>query len=154
MGLTQQQLQVFRGEMAEQAAVGRDPRDRLDHAAQGPPCGEAVRQRRSRAAPATDSIRGRHQHIHDARAVAAVAGPQQPALGIQQNGVALDPEDLVQQEGPLDSATAAAYIRQAAEGLAHAHDKGLIHGDVKPASLVVDGDGRPLRLANRWSNRR
>jgi serine/threonine-protein kinase len=44
-------------------------------------------------------------------------------------------------EGPLDYIPAADYIRQAAEGLAHAHKAGLIHRDVKPANLLVDRKG-------------
>ncbi len=45
---------------------------------------------------------------------------------------------VVKEDGPLEYATAAEYIRQAAEGLAHAHHAGLIHRDVKPANLLVD----------------
>jgi tRNA A-37 threonylcarbamoyl transferase component Bud32 len=45
---------------------------------------------------------------------------------------------LVREEGPLDYVRAADYIRQAAEGLAHAHAAGLIHRDIKPANLLVD----------------
>ena len=48
---------------------------------------------------------------------------------------------MVKQDGPLDYALAANYVRQAAEGLAHAHEAGLIHRDVKPANLLVDGSG-------------
>ena len=49
-----------------------------------------------------------------------------------------DLQQIVKQDGPLDYRTAADYIRQAAEGLAHAHQAGLIHRDVKPANLLVD----------------
>ena len=49
-----------------------------------------------------------------------------------------DLQAVVKQDGPLDYAEAADYIRQAAEGLAHAHEAGLIHRDVKPANLLVD----------------
>jgi len=49
-----------------------------------------------------------------------------------------DLQTIVKREGPMGYATAAEYIRQAAEGLAHAHDAGLIHRDVKPANLLVD----------------
>jgi tRNA A-37 threonylcarbamoyl transferase component Bud32 len=48
---------------------------------------------------------------------------------------------MVKQDGPLDYPLAAEYIRQAAEGLAHAHEAGLIHRDVKPANLLVDRKG-------------
>ena len=49
-----------------------------------------------------------------------------------------DLQSVVKEQGPLDYARAADYIRQAAKGLHHAHQAGLIHRDVKPANLLVD----------------
>jgi serine/threonine-protein kinase len=49
-----------------------------------------------------------------------------------------DLEDLVKRSGPLDFYAAAGYIAQAAAGLEHAHDCGLVHRDIKPANLLVD----------------
>jgi serine/threonine protein kinase len=49
-----------------------------------------------------------------------------------------DLQAMVKRDGPMDYAAAAEYIRQAAEGLEHAHQAGLIHRDVKPANLLVD----------------
>ena len=49
-----------------------------------------------------------------------------------------DLQAIVRDEGPLRYADAADYIRQGAEGLAHAHEASLIHRDVKPANLLVD----------------
>ena len=39
--------------------------------------------------------------------------------------------------GPLPVAQACDYIRQAALGLQHAHEHGLVHRDIKPANLLV-----------------
>jgi tetratricopeptide (TPR) repeat protein len=52
-----------------------------------------------------------------------------------------DLEDLVRKTGPLSPGRAAAYIRQAAAGLQHAHEAGLVHRDVKPGNLLVDRCG-------------
>ena len=49
-----------------------------------------------------------------------------------------DLQAIVKRDGPMDYPVAAEYIRQAAEGLTHAHQAGLIHRDVKPANLLVD----------------
>lgn len=49
--------------------------------------------------------------------------------------------ELVKHEGPLPYDMAARFIGQGATGLAHAHAKGLIHRDVKPANLLVDAKG-------------
>ena len=48
---------------------------------------------------------------------------------------------LVALRGPLDPIRAAQYVRQAALGLQHAHERGLIHRDVKPGNLMVDRTG-------------
>jgi serine/threonine protein kinase len=48
-----------------------------------------------------------------------------------------DLQHVVKEDGPLGYAAAADYVRQAAEGLAHAHESGLIHRDVKPANLLL-----------------
>jgi serine/threonine-protein kinase len=49
----------------------------------------------------------------------------------------IDLARLVQQSGPLAILQACDYIRQAAVGLQHAHEKGLVHRDIKPGNLMV-----------------
>src|SRR5262249_30983225 len=44
---------------------------------------------------------------------------------------------LVKQHGPLPLAQASEYIRQAALGLQHAHERGLVHRDIKPHNLIL-----------------
>ncbi len=52
-----------------------------------------------------------------------------------------DLQVLIKEDGPLPYENAANYIAQAAAGLHHAHENGLIHRDVKPANLLVDKRG-------------
>ncbi|MCC6509700.1 MAG: serine/threonine protein kinase, partial [Pirellulaceae bacterium] len=53
-----------------------------------------------------------------------------------------DLQSMVKKKGPMPFADIADYISQAARGLQHAHDMGLIHRDVKPANLLVNSKGK------------
>ncbi|MFO0852566.1 MAG: protein kinase [Gemmataceae bacterium] len=49
--------------------------------------------------------------------------------------------DLIKAEGRIDPETAVGYVLQAGRGLKHAHDRGIIHRDVKPDNLLLDEHG-------------
>ena len=51
----------------------------------------------------------------------------------------VDLHRLVEESGPLPAAQACEYMRQAALGLQHAHEQGLVHRDIKPSNLIVAG---------------
>ncbi len=52
-----------------------------------------------------------------------------------------DLRKLVRQRGRLSMQAAASIISQAAQGLAHAHARGMIHRDIKPGNLLVTPEG-------------
>jgi serine/threonine protein kinase len=54
----------------------------------------------------------------------------------------LDLDKRVKADGPLPVRDAADIVRQAALGLEHAHEEGLVHRDIKPANLMVDSRGQ------------
>ncbi|MFQ3591799.1 MAG: protein kinase [Gemmataceae bacterium] len=49
--------------------------------------------------------------------------------------------DLVKKEGKLAPEVAAGYILQAARGLQFAHERGMIHRDIKPDNLMLNTQG-------------
>ena len=53
----------------------------------------------------------------------------------------IDLAQTVRNEGPLPVPVACDFIRQAAEGLHHAHELGMVHRDIKPHNLIVTNDG-------------
>lgn len=62
----------------------------------------------------------------------------------------------IRETGPIDWQTSSAYILQIARALAHAHDRDLVHHDVKPGNIIKQGETRvklvDLGLASiQWS---
>ncbi len=53
----------------------------------------------------------------------------------------IDLSQTVKDRGALPVAEACEYIRQAAIGLQHAHEQGMVHRDIKPHNLMVTADG-------------
>jgi serine/threonine protein kinase len=49
----------------------------------------------------------------------------------------IDLKHLLQQHGALSVQRACFYVRQAALGLEHAHQQGLVHRDIKPGNLIL-----------------
>jgi serine/threonine protein kinase len=48
---------------------------------------------------------------------------------------------VVEKQGPLPVPTACDYLRQAALGLQHAHELGMVHRDIKPENLMLTNKG-------------
>ncbi|HEX7378610.1 MAG TPA: serine/threonine-protein kinase, partial [Pirellulales bacterium] len=53
----------------------------------------------------------------------------------------IDLAALVRHKGPLPIDQAVDFVLQAARGLDYAHRHGIVHRDIKPGNLLVDGDG-------------
>ncbi|GIW80171.1 MAG: hypothetical protein KatS3mg105_1978 [Gemmatales bacterium] len=49
----------------------------------------------------------------------------------------IDLSQLVRKKGALPVRIACEFIKQAAQGLQHAHERGLVHRDIKPANLLL-----------------
>ena len=83
----------------------------------------------------------RHPNIVEAFDAGEVVVPSEPGKSLRYlvmefvQGV--DLERYVTDNGPLPIAAACDYIRQAANGLHHAHERGMVHRDVKPSNLLV-----------------
>jgi serine/threonine protein kinase len=105
---------------------------------------EAFRQRfirESRAAAAVDD-----PHIIPVFEAGEASGVLFIAMRFVRGG---DVKSLVNQLGPLPPGRAAELISQAASALDAAHQRGLVHRDVKPANMLLDasgGAGRPDHL--------
>jgi tRNA A-37 threonylcarbamoyl transferase component Bud32 len=102
---------------------------------------EAVRrfQREVRAAAALD-----HPNIVHALDADEIRGTH--LLVMEYVEGAIDLARLVKANGPLPVAQACEFIRQAALGLQHACDRGLVHRDIKPHNLLLTADGTLVKV--------
>lgn len=100
----------------------------------------------------------RRRLVAEARAAAALSHPvivgvydvdatgESPALVME----LVDGESLatrIDRDGPLDERAAAVIAADLAEALYHAHQRGVIHRDVKPGNVLLASDGR-VRLVD------
>ncbi len=53
----------------------------------------------------------------------------------------IDLSEMIKDQGALPVADACDYVRQAAIGLQHAHERGMVHRDIKPHNLMVTANG-------------
>jgi response regulator RpfG family c-di-GMP phosphodiesterase/predicted Ser/Thr protein kinase len=82
-----------------------------------------------------------HPNIVLAFDAGEVAGPNSPADILHYLVMEYVPgenlERYVLERGPLPIAQACEYLRQAASGLQHAYEHGVVHRDIKPSNFVV-----------------
>ena len=95
--------------------------------------------------PNSDAVQRFHREIevtsqlsHPNIIHALEAGPMGPALVLVMEYVeGEDLERMVQRGGALPPALACDYIRQTAQGLQYAQERGLVHRDIKPGNLLL-----------------
>src|SRR5439155_12466897 len=79
-----------------------------------------------------------HPNIVAARDAGRVGGTYYLAMDFVDGA---DLSALVGRLGPLPVADACELIRQAAVGLQHAHEAGVLHRDIKPSNLMLTRGG-------------
>ena len=53
-------------------------------------------------------------------------------------------EQLLRERAPLPPSEVVDILRPLADGLDHAHSRGVVHRDIKPANILLDTDGQPF----------
>lgn len=106
--------------------------------------------------PTQEGALGEQQLLHEALTLARLSHPCiVPVFDVGTVGdemfVVMElvpgvPLDRLLARGPLPWREAARLFTAIAEALAAAHETGVIHGDVKPANVIVKPDGRPCLL--------
>ena len=82
-------------------------------------------------------------HPHVVRVLAVRSRQGTSAIVMQfVDGRSLDV--VLKEQGSLSIQAAGLILAHVAAGLQHAHDRGVIHRDVKPANVLIDRDGRAV----------
>jgi serine/threonine protein kinase len=89
--------------------------------------------REARAAAALD-----HPNIVGVYDVSSTPGP---ALLVMEYAEGKDLQVVLDHDGRVPYRKAVGYVLQAAAGLGHAHERGIIHRDIKPGNLLLDRNG-------------
>jgi len=89
---------------------------------------------------------GRLEHPHILRVFAAGTSSNQGFVvtELAEGGTLLD---LVRRDGPLAVDATLGWMVQTLSALAHAHARAVVHRDVKPSNIMLDGEGR-VRLGD------
>ncbi|MFM9960258.1 MAG: protein kinase domain-containing protein [Planctomycetaceae bacterium] len=78
--------------------------------------------------------------------VATGGPPVAPSLGVDRR-TAIGEPPVATKFGTLDFPHACAWIiARLADGLQHAHDRGVLHRDIKPGNILLGADGTPMLL--------
>jgi alkyl hydroperoxide reductase subunit AhpC/tRNA A-37 threonylcarbamoyl transferase component Bud32 len=110
-----------------------------------------------------ESLDGSVDFLEEARAAAALNHPNvctifsAEVIGgvpvIAMEYVDGSPLETLLRDGPLDQQQVARFTRQIASGLAAAHAHNIVHGDLKPANIMVTADGQ-VRITDFGLSRR
>ncbi|MBC8352707.1 MAG: protein kinase [Planctomycetes bacterium] len=95
---------------------------------------------------------GKLDHANIVRALDAREENDTPFL-VMEYVDGIDIAALIRQLGPLAVADACEIVRQAAKGLQHAHERGLVHRDVKPSNLMLAGSGQRSAVSGQEEQR-
>ncbi|GIF48839.1 serine/threonine-protein kinase [Asanoa ferruginea] len=86
-----------------------------------------------------------HPGIVGLRDVTTVDGARALVLDLVEGA---DLRRRVRRDGPVPPAIAAHIAAQVADALAYLHGRGVVHGDIKPANLLVPADGGRVRVTD------
>lgn len=107
----------------------------------GPVADEVAMQRFQREAETVGRLH--HTNIVPIYAIGAEEGVRYYAMQfIEGRDLGRIAEGAREEGHPLDLRQVAEWGLQAAEALAHAHQRGVIHRDIKPSNLILGDDGR------------
>ncbi len=145
--------QIFADRYEVQAEIGRGGFGVVYRAFDGGPLQRpvAIKWMAAPAGPPEQMARERERLLREARLAASLSHPgiatifDAAAQGgfvyiTQELAPGRDLGRLLAEEGPLPVRRALSVIRQVCEALAHAHERGVIHRDIKPGNILVGPD--------------